>query len=138
MKLIRPFFTVIILYSILIFGGCYKHKNHKIKLPETVYITSLIAKGKDNFVLSNVKWDNYSPNRYVLSIDLKNIPIKFTNNKLPKIYLMRKHENDTFSKYKLDEKLFDFEFRSDQLIVYCNTENSSEMEGDILSFELTP
>ncbi|MCO4294145.1 hypothetical protein NF867_14875 [Solitalea sp. MAHUQ-68] len=138
MKLIRYLSAVIILYSILIFGGCYKAKRHEIKLPETVYITSLLSKGKDNFILSNVKWDNYSQNHYVLNIDLKNIPIKLKENNLSSVYLMKKLEDNTFSRYKLDDNLFDFEFREDQLVVYCNIVKETKMEGDILSFEVNP
>lgn len=139
MKPLKHLFYIFIVYFSVSFWACNKEKAHDVILPSSVYITYADAKGNNNYILSDIKWDNYSPNKYVLNIDLQNLPIKLNYNKLENAYLMKKISDNTFSKIKLDAKDFDIEFKSNQLTVFYNNNANDKLAAfDVISFEVSP
>lgn len=139
MKPLKHLFYIFIVYFSISFWACNKENTHDVVLPSSVYITYTDAKGNNNYILSDIKWDNYSPNKYVLNIDLQNLPIKLNYNKLENAYLMKKVNDNTFSKIKLDAEDFDIEFKSNQLTVFYNNNANEKLAAfDVISFEVTP
>ncbi|AFD05940.1 hypothetical protein [Solitalea canadensis] len=142
MKPLKHLFYIFIVYFSISFWACNREGARNVVLPSAVYITYADAKGNNNYILSDIKWDNYSPNKYVLNIDLQNLPIKLNYNKLENAYLMKKVNGTTFSKIKLDAKNFDIEFKSDQLTVFYNNNDNNIDEQlaafDVISFEVSP